>query len=210
MDLEKLAQVLLYGVHIPLGVFSLLSGAVALLSKKGSRLHKKSGIIFFYSMLISALSSLIIAVLPNHVSPFLFSVGLFSSYFLISGYRSLKFKRINDVNLHIDKLNSIVLIITSIGMIFYYVITHQEIKPVLVVFGMVGILFGVRDLILFRNPNQLQKNWLKLHLGKMTGGYIAAVSAFFVVNQILPNLWNWFAPGIVGGVYISYWMRKLK
>ena len=44
----------------------------------------------------------------------------------------------------------------------------------------------------------------------MTGGYIAAVSAFFVVNQILPGIWNWFVPGIIGSGYITYWMIKLN
>ena len=44
----------------------------------------------------------------------------------------------------------------------------------------------------------------------MTGGYISAVSAFFVVNDILPGLWNWFMPGIVGGIYINYMIRKLE
>ena len=48
-----------------------------------------------------------------------------------------------------------------------------------------------------------------MHLGKMMGGYISAVTAFFVVNQIIPGMWNWFVPGVVGGVYISYWMMKL-
>lgn len=44
----------------------------------------------------------------------------------------------------------------------------------------------------------------------MTGGYISAVTAFFVVNQILINLWNWFLPGVIGGIYITFWIRKLK
>ena len=57
---------------------------------------------------------------------------------------------------------------------------------------------------------RIRKGWLKLHLGKMTGGYIAAVSAFFVVNQILPGISNWFVPSVVGSVFITYWMNKLN
>jgi len=63
---------------------------------------------------------------------------------------------------------------------------------------------------LFQDQKQLKTKWLKLHLGKMTGGYISAVTAFFVVNQILINLWNWFLPGIIGGIYIPFWIRKLN
>ena len=71
-------------------------------------------------------------------------------------------------------------------------------------------LLRLRDLKLFQDIQRIKKNWLKLHLGKMTGGYIAAVSAFFVVNQILPGIWNWFVPGIIGSGYITYWMIKLN
>ena len=46
-------------------------------------------------MLGSAFFALIISVLPHHRSPFLFSIGLFSSYLLISGFRSLKFRTSN-------------------------------------------------------------------------------------------------------------------
>jgi hypothetical protein len=95
-------------------------------------------------------------------------------------------------------------------MIIYPVIMLGKLNMVLLVFGIVGLVFSIRDIRLYKDLKQLKKNWLKLHLGKMTGGYIAAVSAFFVVNQVLPGIWNWFVPGIIGGVYISYWMIKLN
>ena len=83
-------------------------------------------------------------------------------------------------------------------------------KVILTVFAIIGFIFSWRDLGLFKNPIQLKNKWLKLHLGKMTGAYIASVSAFFVVNQILPGIWNWFVPSIFGTIYISFWMRKVS
>ena len=210
MEIEKIVQVLIYGIHVPAGGVALLAGGVALMAEKGKKVHTKSGILFYYSMLISALAAFTIAVMPNHTSPFLFSVGIFSSYFLLGGYRSLRFKNLNDTNLNIDKIIAAVMLVTGIIMIVYPVVLNKEINIVLLVFGLVAIGFGLRDLYLFRDKKKLKTKWLKLHMGKMTGGYIASVSAFFVVNQILPNLWNWFIPGIVGSIYISYWMRKLK
>jgi len=44
----------------------------------------------------------------------------------------------------------------------------------------------------------------------MTGGYISAVTAFFVVNEILPGLWNWFIPTLIGSIYIAFWMKKVS
>lgn len=91
--MEQFAEFLIQYIHAPLGGIALLSGGVSLVSKKGSPLHKKSGKVFFYSMLLSAFSALVVSVLPNHESPFLFSIGLFSTYFLVNGIRSLKYKQ---------------------------------------------------------------------------------------------------------------------
>jgi uncharacterized membrane protein len=209
MEIEKLAEILIYYIHAPLGGIALLAGGIAMIVKKGNRIHKKSGKLFFYAMLTSAIASFIISVLPNHESPFLFSIGLFSSYFLISGLRSLNFK-LKEFSLRIDKIIAYLIMIIGSCMILYPIILYSKLNIILSVFGVVGLVFGIRDLRLFKDLNRLKKNWLKLHLGKMSGGYIAAVTAFFVVNQILPGIWNWFVPGILGSVYITYWMRKMN
>jgi uncharacterized membrane protein len=209
MEIAKSAELLINYIHAPLGGIALLTGGLALIVKKGGLIHQKSGMIFFYSMLLSALSSLLISCLPYHENPFLFSIGLFSTYFLLSGYRSLNFKK-KEFQLRIDRILAYVILLTGISMILYPILLYHQLNIVLTVFGVVGIVFGIRDLLLFKNINKLRKSWLKLHLGKMMGGYISAVSAFFVVNQILPGIWNWFVPGILGGGYITYWMMKLK
>ena len=207
METQKIAEILIYYIHAPLGGIALFAGGIALVAKKGSQLHKKSGKVFFYSMLISAIAAFIISVLPKHENPFLFSIGLFSSYFLISGLRSLQYKQ-REFELKIDKIIAYLIALTGFSMILYPIVLFSQLNIILTVFGIVGIVFGFRDLKLFRDKERLKKSWLKLHLGKMTGGYISAVSAFFVVNQILPGIWNWFVPGIIGSMYIACWMIK--
>ena len=209
MELEKIAEILINYIHAPLGGIALLAGGISLIVKKGNNVHRKSGKVFFFSMLFSAISAFIISVLPNHESPFLFSIGLFSAYFLISGLRSLKFKQ-KEFQLKTDKIIAYLITLTGIAMMLYPVLLFSKLNIILTVFGVVGIIFGLRDLKKFKDIKRLKKNWLKLHLGKMTGGYISAVSAFFVVNQILPGIWNWFVPGIIGSGYITYWMVKLN
>lgn len=204
-----IAQILIFYIHAPLGFIALLTGGIALIVKKGGKVHKRMGRVFYYSMLTSAIAAFVISVLPNHTSPFLFSIGLFSSYFLISGLRSLFYKR-PSFSLQYDKLIAYLILITGIGMILYPVVLYQKLNIILAVFGIVGVGFGFRDLKMLKQEEETRKNWLPLHVGKMTGGYIAACSAFFVVNEILPGIWNWFVPGIIGSVYISYWMSKLN
>ncbi len=207
MELEGLAQILIY-THATFGGIALITGGVAIVAKKGKKIHKKSGKVFFYTMLISAMISFVISFMPNHQSAFLFSVGIFSTYFLLTGYRSLKFK--NDLSgLKTAKVIAYAIILTGFCMVVLPVFFQLRGNVVLLVFGIMCLIFGIRDLRLFKDTDKLKKSWLKLHLGNMTGGYIAAVSAFFVVNRILPGIWNWFVPGIVGGAYITYWMIKL-
>jgi hypothetical protein len=151
----------------------------------------------------------VVSVLPNHKSLFLFSIGIFSSYFLISGILSLRYKR-KAVRLSIDKIIAYLICITGFAMVTYPIILYSKLNLILTVFGLASIVFGLRDLSRLKNVKRLRKGWLKLYLGKMTGGYIAAVSAFFVVNQILPSVWNWFVPTLVGSIYITYWINKLN
>jgi len=152
---------------------------------------------------------LLISVLPNHISPFLFCIGIFSAYLILSGYRSIRLKR-KGMDLRPDKILAAIMIITGLAMIFYPVLIEGAINIVLLVFGVLGILFGLRDFQLFNKPESLRKKWLNRHLGNMTGGYIAAVTAFFVVNDIIGGLFNWFLPTVIGSIYISYWIRKLN
>ncbi len=208
MEIEQIARLLIYYIHAPLGGIALLVGGISLIAKKGNTTHKKFGKIFYYSMLSSAIAAFVISVLPNHENPFLFNVGLFSTYFLVSGMRSLRYRE-KGFQPKTDKIIAYLILIIGISMIVYPIIFYSKLDIVLTVFGASSVYFGIRDLILCSDIKKLKKNWLKLHLGKMTGGYIAAVSAFFVVNQFLPSIWNWFAPGILGTAYITYWSMKI-
>ena len=206
--MEQTIQVLIY-IHAASGGIALLTGFIAILAKKGKTLHKNSGLVFYYSMMFSGIIAMLVAVLPNHENPFLFAVGIFSLYFVLTGKRALNFKTKNP-DLRIDKWISRVMIATGILMILLPILITKSINIVLLVFAIVAIVLSVRDLMLYKNPERLRKSWLKLHLGKMLGGYISASTAFVVVNQFFPSVYSWFVPGIIGGLIIVYWIRKVN
>ncbi len=206
--MEQTIKILIY-IHAGFGGIALLAGLVSMVAKKGLELHKKSGLIFYYTMLISAITAMIVAFLPNHESPFLFAVGIFSLYFILTGKRALRFKR-KSPNLKTDKWISKMMIVTGILMVLLPIILSNSLNIVLSVFAVVGIIFSVRDLNLYKNPERLKNSWLKLHLGKMIGAYISATTAFVVVNEFFPSFYGWFIPGIIGGFFITYWIRKVN
>lgn len=208
MTLETGIQLTIY-IHAFLGGIAFLAGTIALIVTKGSTVHKKAGLVFYYSLLISVLISLVISVLPEHTSTFLFTIGLLSIYFLISGRRNLKWP-LPDSNTTIDKGIAILVVLISITMIACAFLLYENTHMILLVFGIGGLLLSCRDLYTLSDQQRILDNWLPLHMGKMTGGYIAAITALFVVNEVLPGNWNWYAPSIVGGLIIVYWRRKIK
>lgn len=194
--------------HAVTGSLGLMTGLVAIIVKKGGITHKRFGRFFYYSMLSTACLALFVSVLPNHESPFLFVIGIFSSYFILTGYRAVRFKNKNPELF--DYIISWVMIITGLCMIAIPMILSKEMNIVLSVFGFAGLIFSIQDVFIYRRPEDLKLNWLKVHLGKMMGAYISAVTAFVVVNQILPGVYGWIAPGVIGGVFIALWSRKIS
>jgi len=206
--MEKTIQFFIYG-HAFMGFIALSSGLISLLVKKGGPIHRKSGKIFYYSMLFATSAAILIATLPGHESPLLFSIGIFSTYFILGGYRALRFKKAGE-QFTTDRIICWLMLVTGLIMIIYEPLLKQRINIIMLVFGAAGIIFSVRDLRLFNRPEYLRKNWLQIHLSKMIAAYIAATTAFIVVNNFIPGIYAWFAPGIIGGFFIRYWVQKLN
>jgi uncharacterized membrane protein len=57
-----LAHLVLRYAHISMGMLSLVSGAASMVSRKGSRLHRQAGNVFFVSMLIMAAAGTYISI----------------------------------------------------------------------------------------------------------------------------------------------------
>lgn len=114
--MESFAQGLIV-FHAATGGIALCAGLISIASKKGLKWHRVSGKIFVPSMTLSALSALVIALMPDHFSPFLFSVGILSLYFTISGYRALRFTKLNGPVPLGDQLLSWLMLLTGIDMV---------------------------------------------------------------------------------------------
>ncbi|MDX1445124.1 DUF2306 domain-containing protein [Lishizhenia sp.] len=195
-------------IHAAFGGIALLSATLAVIFKKGGKQHKMWGRIFFYAMLLCSISAMITACLPKHVSPFLFSVGIFSFYFLFTGWRALRYKE-EDISIKWDRRMALFMLLFAPVMMVFPIFMFGVINIVQAVFGGALLVFAIQDLRLFRDRAKLKKNWLVQHLTRMLGAYISAITAFVVVNAILPGVVGWLLPGVVGSILITYWNVKL-
>ena len=208
MELEKIIKIVI-AIHAISGACSLIFGAGAILAKKGGGFHKLAGKLFYHSMLFSAICAVAVSVSPKHHSAFLFSLGVFTIYLLIGGKRSILYKG-SDYNILYDKILAWLMLLCGSAMVVLPQLINSKFNIVLLVFGSVGVLHAIFDFMNLNNPERLKVNYLRLHIIKMLGGYIAVVSAFMVVNNFLPGIWNWFAASFVGVPYIIYHLRSLR
>ncbi|MCC7245639.1 MAG: hypothetical protein IT269_08175 [Saprospiraceae bacterium] len=205
---------LILALHILGGGISLIAGTLVLILKKGTPQHRFWGRIFYLGMVGSAVASLALAVL--HPNAMLFCVGVFSLYLVLSGKRALYFWNQTDTRQpsaydYLLTGSMILFGLVSIGKGVYGIFNDQQMGIVLAVFGGIGLRLSLADIRLFKRTQTAPSTWLAAHISKMIGGYIAATTAFLVVNNtVLPALVSWLLPTVIGTVLIAKWRRKVS
>lgn len=204
----NLFNILLF-VHIAAGSLSLITGLVIMFIKKGGQLHRIIGNFYFYSLTAGTLVSFPMAYL--HRNLFLFIIGVFTTYMLLTGKSYLNKKSISDVHLGDWLLSSVMLVFGS-GFILLgtsYLIKGLTFGIVLLVFGMISLIFVMQDWRTFRGRSPYKNYWLTTHLQRMVGSYIASATAFLVVNNtLLPGTVAWLLPTAILTPLIVRWTKK--
>jgi len=203
-------KILIY-IHAFFGGLGLTSGIINIFKTKGGIKHKVIGRIFSYSMLTSSFISLVIARMSEHENLFLFLIGIFTIYMILSGNRALTLKSKTKAD-WIDKIISGTMLVTSIGMIVIGitgVIQKIDNSILYIFFGCVGTFMTCKDFHTFRIFTKKKNAWLISHLGRMVGALIASITAFLVAALNIGTLSVWILPTILGIGYIIYWNKKI-
>lgn len=197
-------------IHAFFGGIGLLAGFASLIFPKGSPKHKKAGKIFSIGMIVSSLISLPISWLPNHENIFLFLIGIFTIYLVLSGNRILLFKKKNKANFT-DKFISGTLLVGAIAMLVLgslYLFQQQNAGILFLFFGIISLIMALRDFQFFKT--MIKSKVLSFHIGKMSGAFAASITAFLVAGMRLEGLIYWILPSIFAGLFIFYWIRKTQ
>lgn len=184
---EDFFKILLF-LHILGGSIGLLTGLLVFLLKKGTKVHGNLGKLFILGMLITGITSQIMAVL--HPSAFLFMVGVFTIYQVGSGARAIYSKNFR-ANHSLDRFLQFGMIIAGLGLIFLgtgRLLDGDLFGIVFVVFAGIGMMMALQDLRSTSTKHD-KKAYIRKHLQRLGGGFIASTTAFLVVN--LRNLPDW-------------------
>ncbi len=201
-------------IHIVSGSIGLITGTINLIRKKGDKPHKNIGLFFLYGMLINGISGILMTLI--HFNPFLFIVGIFSIYMVATGKRYLALKGLlkGDKAKSIDWILSSTMLLFGIGFVVYGILLlyfSKNFGIVLLVFGFISISMVFQDFKNYQGKSSIKNFWLLVHIQRMMGSYIAATSAFIVVNNtILPGIVAWLLPTVIVTPLIFKWSRKYK
>ncbi|HCL06556.1 MAG TPA: hypothetical protein DHW64_11605 [Chitinophagaceae bacterium] len=215
MDMDQLFSILLM-LHIAGGGAGLIAGTIAASVKKGSKPHLLAGIVFFWGMLTASLSALALSWLPGHENLFLFAVGGFTLYMILTGYRIVILKRrFKSTPLNIPAFDYV---ITIFGLAFAVFLLIQSVKGLLngYIFSMVPGVFGgicmsyvLLDAKLLMGRTTVKATWMYSHIVRMMGAMIASYTAFLVVNVQIDMQWIlWLLPSVIGAIFIGFFTRK--
>ncbi len=219
-----MTETVLVLTHVGAGVTALVVAPVAMLTRKGGGAHRRWGRIYFWAMFVIFITAL--AVLLFRPNVFLFIISILSFYGAFSGVRSLRRKRPEQGEraARLDWGAASLALLAGVSFIVWGALPLLGLVAgeTPIAFSVLGIVFGgvlgkdaLNDLQSFRRPNPDPMWWWTYHLERMVGSYLAAVTAFMVQNvaPLLPEAleWTvWVAPGILGGVGISFWVRHYR
>lgn len=197
--------------HIVAGFTAFFIAPVPLLTAKGGKTHRRWGKIYFWAMAVMAATAMVLALWRPVL--FLAFVAVFSFYFAFRGYRALSRK--NPIQGQgpgaIDWAAAMLAFIGSAALIVFGILrlgpVWVRLSVVAIVFGVIGAAFAVNDIWKFTHPPADRYSWRYAHMAGMIGSYIAAVSAFSVVNfHFLPTAVRWLWPSAVGVPGIFIWI----
>ena len=197
-------------------MLALVLAPLAMLTVKGGRAHRRWGKIYFWSMLVVASTAAVLALWRPQI--FLALLAVFSFYLAFTGYRALSRKRPT----HGERARAgdwaaaLVTFAASAALAVLGLVrpgpSWERLGVVPVVFGVLGMVLAGVDLARFARPPADPRAWWFAHMGGMLGSYIAAVSAFSVVNfTFLPTAVRWLWPTALGiSIWIAYKVRFRK
>ena len=212
------------GIHIVAGAFGLLAGFVALYVAKGAWLHRKSGMVFVYTMIVMALVGGLIALVRSKAPEGNVPVALLTTYLVITGLTTVRPRPAGSRRLDVG----LVLLASAIGVTLFAFGALAIASPTgklhgfpatpFFMFGGIPTLAIVGDVRMIRLGGSRAIRGaprLARHLWRMsTALLIAALSASVQFGKLIPKPYR--VPGLLMlpllaiVVTMVYWLWRVR
>ncbi len=208
-------------LHISAGGIGLLSGAAALLSRKGARLHRLAGNVFFISMMImSAIGALASPFLPTPQWANVF-MGSFTFYLVSTAWITVRRKEGSVGRFEIGAFvfaACFTLVAVVVGTLVVNTpkgMIHDLSYQFVYGFAVIWALVAIADLKWFLRGGISGQRRIARHLWRMCLAlFIAAVSFFFGQQQVFPASVRgspiFFAPEILVFGLMIFWLFRVR
>ena len=202
-------------IHILFGSVALFVAPAAMLTRKGGLWHRRWGKIFFWAITGVAITAVVMSLIRSGL--FFLLIALFSFYLALTGYRVLYRKTPQQGAGKVDWTAAVTMLLGSLALVVYgiYLIVTSSFGIVAIVFGLIGLWLAGLDVRDFLHHPADKKAWWYSHMTRMLSAYIAAVTAFSVVNfKFLPPVPRWLWATVVGTagivIWTGYYRRKFR
>jgi uncharacterized membrane protein len=216
MDIDEQIVPWVLRLHAASGTVALIIAPLAMVAKKGGNWHRLWGKVFFYGMVVVAVTAVFLAIV--HPKNFwLALIAVFSFHMVASGYRSLYLKKLHEglkpdqLDLWLHGLAGLVNLGLLIWGLSHMVMGVRNTQSILfLVFGLIGMGMVFMNLNKFYKRKHDKREWFFGHMTGFLGGYIATLSAFSAVNigrwfPSIPAWLVWLWPTLIGIPLIVIW-----
>jgi hypothetical protein len=212
--LEELLQIT-PRVHAGLGAICMISGVIALTTRKTKGRHPAAGRVFTVSLILAFAAILLNIVVRKNV--FMLGIGWLAVYTGAEGWRALlRFKgSLAPKPTAFDYILGGTTALLSVGLAAFgvrvFVASNNVMGFVCVGFGLLGVFLVRGTWQRWKSPPSKQQ-WLGVHIGMMLGAFSAAVTAFLAV-QLSGHLGGfewvvWVAPTLIIWRYGTYETKR--
>ena len=210
---------ILLSIHIIAGVIGIISGFIAIFAVKGMRLHRKSGIVFVYSMVVLGLTGAVLGAIKNE--PGNVVAGALAAYFVVTALltvrRGTRDLRWLDASAMIVALAISALSLQRAVLAFNAPGGHINGVPwgMSAFMGFVILLAAAGDLrVLLRGPLQGTRR-ISRHLWRMCFALFVASGSFFLGQaQVFPKPMRIYPllaiPALLPLALLIYWLIRVR
>ena len=205
-------------VHVLAGALGLLSGYVALSVSKGAALHRKSGMLFVYVMVVMSMTGLLVSAARGIAPAINIPTALLTFYLVITGMTSVGTRA--GWSRGLDVAAMIMAFAIAAGCLLLAVVSigrggaDAGLAYPLVLFGGAAIAGGIGDRRMIRDGALRGAPRLQRHLWRMCFALFLSSIAFYLGPDRLPEALR--IPALRGGavlvpiVAIVYWKWRLR